>query len=180
MLDKIKRSLLSKMVSEIESFATSRSKWGSNIETAFCTISIIHRNKELLNDQMFIAVNRQKEVKAAFRDMIEIVSWLEGVRNLHNYFSQNSSVRGLPEEAQRLVLAEGNSIRLTRLLSSHGDLKDISEYVDIAHKYLSEIYQAYPTLPEVVRQNLERKLQNGYNTVLVINELILEVMINVQ
>lgn len=164
----------------MESNAAAVGKWASNIETASCTTTIINKHREKINDEEFIEKLKQKEFDSTFDRVGQLVHWLEGVNDLHKYYIQNPSARGIPEEFSGLIHTNSNSVRLTRFLASE-DHKSVGiiEYLDIAHKQLSEIYEKYTMLAPVVRQNLNKKLHNGYNTVLVLNELVIGVMIDV-
>lgn len=180
MLKRVKRILLKDLIKEIENTAVENKSWGSNISTAFAITSVIKNHMQFLSSKEFNEYHRQKEFVSSFDKVDGLLSWLSSVKNVYQYMEQTNA-RNLREEDNHLVLTQSANVRLTRFMAVDGvKLMPIEEYITSVHRTLEQIYNIYSGLPPVVQNALNVKFQNGYNTVLVLNELILEVMINVE
>lgn len=180
MLKRVKRILLKDLIKDIENAAVKNKSWGSNICTAFAITSVIKNHMDFLDAKEFNEYHRQKEFVSAFDKYETLLAWLTSVKNVYRHM-EATNARNLREEDNNLVLTQSANIRLTRFMAVEGaKLFSVEEYIIAVHRTLEQIYNIYSGLPPVVQTALNTKFQNGYNTVLVLNELILEVMINVE
>lgn len=180
MLTRVKRILLKDLIKRIEEAAVENKSWGSNIRTAYAISSVIKNHMEFVDVNRFNEFHRTKEIVSAFARYDALLSWLTAVKNVYQYMEQTNA-RNLREEDNSLVLTQSTTVRLTRFMAVEGTvLYSVEDYITTVHRTLEQIYNIYSGLPSVVQHALNVKFQNGYNTVLVLNELILEVMINVE
>lgn len=178
MLLKLRRYLFGKLTRRIESDAIANKVWGSNFKTVIITNQLIQRNSKLLDEEAFYQSVSRLTIPTPFKNIDELFEWLDLVKALYRSFQKDTSLRSIPEDLKHVIPQQSpEEIRLRVFLQSNV-IESVFEYNMRLMEDLHQLHQIYIELPEIVKQTLDRKLSNGFNCILVLNELIIEVMEN--
>ena len=141
---------------------------------------MIQRHRDLFDTQVYLKANDARVITSAFGNVEILYQWLEAVKSFYNYVVRHGTLN-VPTELNWVVLTESREIKLKRFMTKEdGHAEDITIFINNVQTLLSDIFMLHDQLSSAIRSGLMVKHSNGYNTVLLMLELIIEVMINGQ
>lgn len=174
-----KRRMLGKTLRSIEQLAEGKRKWGNNLATVVITSDLIKANMDDLFDQKtFIERNQNISMKTCFSDIESLAIWVKEVSMIVSDITDHG-VRTIESDRQWVVLNEQRDVNVAKFVSNSNDkVIDIKDACRNIYKRIKIIQQHLPRLTANDRTYLDMRLGNGFNSILIFNELLLGVMIN--
>lgn len=173
----IQRRKLMMEASAIEKEVTSKKQWGNNLTTALITTNLISENLDILDQNKFVESKRGAIVNSYFPDFISMYSWLSEVNTLLNDFAYNG-LKQIPDDKSGLNLANKHEVPLMDFIQNNGMVINLVERYQKISKLMLSMENSLNSINHNSRGYLDMRLSNGLNTLITINEQLLEVMIN--
>lgn len=174
-----KRSQLSKTLRSIESIASERKSWGNSLSTIVITTKLILMNIDDLFDQdKFLQRNSNISIKSYFSSIQAMVDWVKEVSLIVSDIT-NERASDIPQSRQWVVVNDVSDVNVYQYICGTEDrAPDIRVLYSKMSKSMKLIEKNLVLLTPNMRTYLDMRLVNGFNTLLIFNELILGAMIN--
>lgn len=175
---RIKRNRLANTIKEVEAYAMTKRKWDNNLSTAFITTKLVIDNIGMLFDQKnFIRHMHGKTIESYFADIVEMCKWLKEVTQLLAEFAVDN-IRAIPDNKTYLNVTTHKEVSVINFIESDKGMVDIKNLYSGLAKTLRSMEGSMDIINNNSRAYLDMRLVNGFNTIIVFNEQLLEVMLN--
>ena len=175
---RFKRHQLSKRVRAIEEYGINTKSWGANLATTMATTDIVINNiVDLLSQDSFEKHIHGKTIQSYFADIAGMSRWFNEVGIIINELAEGTQ-SSIPDDRKWLVLNDSGEVHLSDFIKSEGNIVDLIAIYLKMSKTLNSVSKSMQLLSPNMRGYVDMRLVNGFNTVVVFNEQLLEVMIN--
>ena len=176
MLERFQRHFLIRKMHKIENYSASKKTWGNNITTLVVVNAVVIDHYELFDKKEFIDRNNDKTISVTFDNIEGLIGWLRDVKVLLTDVV-NGLVTEIPQDKQYLNNTTFNDVPVNNFIrDKNGYVIDLDKANKQIQRLISEIGVAYESISSNKRAYFDMRLVNGLNTLLLFNELLLEVM----
>lgn len=174
MFKQYRKKALSEMIRSIESFAIERKLWGNNIHTAACTVSLLHKHWYSIENMTAKLDGNEKNtfIKTHFKDAQHLLDGLTRILLIYKAWYSGGTLQSIDF---------GDLTSDTKYDKNFKEFfKGISytTYVFRVKSCLDQILDYSRKIDPSIQSLAQIRLHNVFNSIVIINEIMLENMVN--
>lgn len=166
--DYIRRKYMRRLLKAIESYASSRNRWGNNNSTVLAFLKIISKHSSLFTG----AVRRLEKttIEGCFKTTEEMVNWLQAVESYCQYIAEGNDV---PDTMNTLFYPATSKVKFFNLINGEVD-GELNKVIGTLLRHCESIHNHYKHISPSDKDFLQFRLALGYNSIAAMCETILE------